>query len=90
MKKIHKYANTSAASVPVAFVDAMEEGEINGGETLLVTAVGAGLAWGAGVIKLGKRTESINTSEADIPEFNGSATDILRESIDFFLPENNL
>lgn len=90
VKKIHKYANTSAASVPLAFVDAIEEGEIKGGETMLVTAVGAGLAWGAGVIKLGKRTESINTSKADIPKFNGSATDILRESIDYFLPENSL
>lgn len=44
---IHKYGNTSAASVPIALDEAMREGRIQPGDLVLTVAFGAGLTWGA-------------------------------------------
>lgn len=43
--------NTSAASVPLALDQGVRDGRIKQGETLLLEAFGAGLAWGAALIK---------------------------------------
>jgi 3-oxoacyl-[acyl-carrier-protein] synthase-3 len=48
---IEKYGNMSAASSAVALVEAVEEGRIKKGDTILLDAFGAGLTWGAIVIK---------------------------------------
>lgn len=48
---LQKYGNTSAASVPLALAEALEEGVIKPGNRVLMTTFGAGLTWGAGVIK---------------------------------------
>ena len=87
IKKVHKYGNTSAASIPTALVDALEEGEIKGGEVTIFTAVGAGLSWGACALRLGKRTTPINTSEAKLPDFDGKAVDTIRRAIEYQIPE---
>jgi 3-oxoacyl-[acyl-carrier-protein] synthase-3 len=50
---LQKYGNTSAASVPLALVEAMEEGRIKEGDKIAVVAFGAGLTWGSAVIQLG-------------------------------------
>jgi 3-oxoacyl-[acyl-carrier-protein] synthase-3 len=50
---IHKYGNTSAASVPIAFVEAIQEGRLKEGDTVAVVAFGGGLSWGAAVMQLG-------------------------------------
>lgn len=50
---LQKYGNTSAASVPLAMVEAIEEGRIQEGDKIAVVAFGAGLTWGAAVIQLG-------------------------------------
>ncbi|MDY0051260.1 MAG: beta-ketoacyl-ACP synthase III [Aliarcobacter sp.] len=44
---VHKYGNTSAASIPMAMNDAYEEGRIKAGETILFDAFGGGLTWGS-------------------------------------------
>ena len=44
---IQRYGNTTAASVPLALDEAMEDGIINRGSTVLFLALGAGLTWGA-------------------------------------------
>ncbi len=87
IKKVHKYGNTSAASIPTALVDALEEGEIKGGEVAVLTAVGAGLSWGACAVRLGKRTDPINTSDAKLPDFDGKAVDTIRKAIEYQVPE---
>ena len=87
IKKVHKYGNTSAASIPTALVDALEEGEIKGGEVAVFTAVGAGLSWGACALRLGKRTTPINTSDAKLPDFDGKAVDTIRKAIEYQIPE---
>jgi 3-oxoacyl-[acyl-carrier-protein] synthase-3 len=48
---IHKYGNTSAASIPIALYEAYKEGKIKRGDYILLTAFGGGLTWGAMVIK---------------------------------------
>ncbi|MFP4322207.1 MAG: beta-ketoacyl-ACP synthase III [Anaerolineales bacterium] len=50
---LQKYGNTSAASVPLAMVEAIEEGRLKDGDKLAVVAFGAGLTWGAMVIQMG-------------------------------------
>jgi 3-oxoacyl-[acyl-carrier-protein] synthase-3 len=87
IKKVHKYGNTSAASIPTALVDALEAGEIKGGETAVFTAVGAGLSWGACALRLGERTTPINTSDAKLPDFDGKAVDTIRKAIEYQIPE---
>ena len=48
---IEKYGNMSAASSAVALTEAVEEGRIKKGDTILMDAFGGGLTWGALVIK---------------------------------------
>src|SRR5690606_34900595 len=40
---IQKYGNTSAATIPMAFHEAVQEGKIKRGQTVLFDAFGAGL-----------------------------------------------
>jgi 3-oxoacyl-[acyl-carrier-protein] synthase III len=44
---IARYGNTSAASIPIAIAEAWEQGQVRPGQRLLLTAFGAGLAWGS-------------------------------------------
>lgn len=46
----HKYGNIAGASIPIALHDAMEKGEIVKGDKIVLSAVGAGWAWGSMVI----------------------------------------
>ena len=48
---VHKYGNTSAASIPMAMNDAFEEGRIKAGDTVLFDAFGGGLTWGSALFK---------------------------------------
>jgi 3-oxoacyl-[acyl-carrier-protein] synthase-3 len=44
---IHKYGNTSAASIPIAMVEAIEEGRLKRGMLAGLVAFGAGFTWGS-------------------------------------------
>jgi len=48
---IHKYGNTSAASIPIALTEAYLEGRLKRGDLVLMTAMGGGLTWGAVLIR---------------------------------------
>jgi len=48
---LHKYGNTSAASIPIALDEAVSEGKIKKGDTVVTVGFGAGLTWAAGVMK---------------------------------------
>ena len=48
---IQKFGNTSAASIPIGIENARLEGKIKPGDISILGVVGAGLTWGAGVIK---------------------------------------
>ncbi len=47
---IHKYGNTSSASIPVALDEAVREGRVQPGDKVLMAAFGGGLTWGATVL----------------------------------------
>jgi 3-oxoacyl-[acyl-carrier-protein] synthase-3 len=46
---VERYGNTSAASIPIALCDAADQGLLFPGARVVLTAVGAGLTWAAGV-----------------------------------------
>src|SRR5258706_5865803 len=48
---VHKYGNTSAASVAIALDEAVESGRVQRGDLILLVGFGAGLTWGAAVIE---------------------------------------
>jgi len=49
---IQKYGNTTAASIPIAFHEAMEQGRIGkSGDIVLFAGLGAGLTWGSAIYK---------------------------------------
>ena len=49
---VDRHANTSSASIPLALSAGIEDGRITPGDLLVVEAIGGGLVWGAGVIRL--------------------------------------
>lgn len=48
---IQRYGNTTAASIPIALHEAVLEGRVKQGDTVLLAAFGAGLTWGANLIR---------------------------------------
>lgn len=48
---IHKYGNTSAASVPIALDEAVREGRIMPGDKIVMVAFGAGFTWGSALVE---------------------------------------
>jgi 3-oxoacyl-[acyl-carrier-protein] synthase-3 len=48
---IQKYGNTTAATLPLVFHEAKREGRIRPGDLVCFTALGAGLHWGAGLLR---------------------------------------
>ena len=48
---VDRYGNTSAASIPIALYEACQEGRFQHGDRLLLVGFGAGLTWGALVLR---------------------------------------
>lgn len=48
---IMKYGNTTSASIPMCFVDALENGKIKSGDLVCTVGFGAGLTWGASLMR---------------------------------------
>lgn len=53
-KTIHKYGNTSAASIAISLVDDLKEGKIKDDDTLVLVGFGGGLTWGALCLRWGR------------------------------------
>lgn len=85
---IHSYGNTSAATIPVALTEALEEGRIQPGDTVVFAAFGGGLSWGSAVYRWGPRIEPIAESDAELPPPDRDTMELLQPNFDFFgLPE---
>jgi len=50
---LDRYGNTSAASIPVALCEALEEGRIEGGDNIVLVGFGGGLTYAAAVVRWG-------------------------------------
>ncbi len=48
---VHKHGNTSAASVPLALTEAVEDGRIKRGDVVLMEAMGGGFTWGSALAR---------------------------------------
>jgi 3-oxoacyl-[acyl-carrier-protein] synthase-3 len=48
---VHKYGNTSSASIPMAMNDVYESGKLQYGDMMLLDAFGGGLTWGSALVK---------------------------------------
>ncbi|MEK4228488.1 beta-ketoacyl-ACP synthase III [Solibacillus sp. FSL H8-0538] len=53
-KTIHKYGNTSAASIGISLVDDLQAGYIKDDDVVVLIGFGGGLTWGAIALKWGK------------------------------------
>jgi 3-oxoacyl-[acyl-carrier-protein] synthase III len=52
VENLAEYGNTSAASIPIALDEAVRDGRIQPGQTVLMCALGAGITWGAAIIRM--------------------------------------
>jgi len=52
VQTVGDHANTSAASIPLAWAEAAGDGRIKPGDLLLLEAMGGGLTWGACVVRV--------------------------------------
>lgn len=53
-KTVHKYGNTSAASIPISIVEELEAGKLKDDDLIVMVGFGGGLTWGAIAIRWGK------------------------------------
>jgi 3-oxoacyl-[acyl-carrier-protein] synthase-3 len=85
---IASYGNTSAATIPVALAEALEEGRIQPGHKIVFAAFGGGLSWGSVVYQWGDRIDPIGESDATLPPPERDTMQLLQPNFDFFgLPE---
>lgn len=83
MVNIQHYGNTSAATVPIALCEALEQGKIKPHSNLMTAAFGAGLTWAAGYIKWGERVTPLKQSDAKLPECEQTGLALLADAITY-------
>ncbi|HEY5489919.1 MAG TPA: ketoacyl-ACP synthase III [Gemmatimonadaceae bacterium] len=79
MLTVQKYGNMSAATVPVALVEALESGRVRPGATLLMPAFGAGLTFCSLVVKWGDRVTPLGTSDRALSPATKTALELVNE-----------
>jgi 3-oxoacyl-[acyl-carrier-protein] synthase-3 len=79
MLTVQKYGNMSAATVPVALVEAIEEGRVQPGGLLLMPAFGGGLTWCSLLVRWGERVAPLGTSGAQLAPLTKSALELVSE-----------
>lgn len=78
---VQRYGNMSSATVPVALVEALEEGKVKPGSIVLTPAFGAGLTWCAHVIRWGSRVTPLGASDLELPPCEKSAVELVQDVI---------
>ncbi|MCF1429172.1 MAG: ketoacyl-ACP synthase III [Shewanella sp.] len=81
---IANYGNTSAATIPIAICDAIEQGRIQPGQTILSCAFGAGLTSAATVIKWGERVTPLASTDAKLPPCEQTGLELAKRAADYF------
>ncbi|NJD09301.1 MAG: ketoacyl-ACP synthase III [Gemmatimonadetes bacterium] len=75
---VHRYGNMSAGTVPVALVEALDEGRVKPNATLLMPAFGAGLTWCAHLVRWGERVTPKDTTDVELPPCDKTALELVR------------
>jgi 3-oxoacyl-[acyl-carrier-protein] synthase-3 len=78
MVNVQRYGNMSAATVPVALVEALEQGRVKPGALLLLPAFGAGLSWSAHLVRWQTRVTPLRTSQAELAPSPHSALQLVQ------------
>jgi 3-oxoacyl-[acyl-carrier-protein] synthase-3 len=76
---VHRYGNMSAATAPVALVEAIEEGRVEPGFNILMPAFGGGLTLSAHLVKWGQRTAPLGESDVELPPCDRTGLELVRE-----------
>ncbi len=76
---VHKYGNMSAATVPVALVEALEEGRVKPGSNILIPAFGGGLTYCSLLVRWGERVTPLGTSDAEISPCTQTALELVNQ-----------
>lgn len=77
MLTVARYGNMSAATVPVALAEALEEGRVKPGALILMPAFGAGLTFCAHLVRWGERVTPLSQSEAALPPCKSTALELV-------------
>jgi 3-oxoacyl-[acyl-carrier-protein] synthase III len=77
MLTVQKYGNMSAATVPVALVEALEEGRVKPGSWLLMPAFGGGLTYCSLLVKWGERVTPLGESDMQMPPLTETALEMV-------------
>ena len=77
MLTVDRYANMSAATVPVALAAALDEGRVKPGSLILMPAFGAGLTYCAHVVRWGERVTPLSVCSDELPPCNKSALEMV-------------
>lgn len=78
---VQRYGNMSSATVPVALVEALEEGRVKPGALLLTPAFGGGLTWCSQVIRWGERVTPLGASDLELPACDKTAVELVQDII---------
>ncbi len=76
---VHKYGNMSAATVPVALVEALEAGRVKPGANILMPAFGGGLTYCSLLVKWGQRVTPLGLSDRELPPCTQSALELVNK-----------
>jgi len=76
---VERYGNMSAATVPVALVEAVEAGRVHPGALLLMAAFGAGLTWCAHLVRWGDRTAPLGEARVDLPPCTATGLELVNQ-----------
>lgn len=76
---IERYGNMSAATAPIALVEAIEEGRVQANDHIVMPAFGGGLAWSAHLIRWGERTTPLGHSDMTLPACNDTGLEIVNK-----------
>jgi 3-oxoacyl-[acyl-carrier-protein] synthase-3 len=79
MVTVQKYGNMSAATVPVALVEALEEGRMKPGANLLIPAFGGGLTWCSLLVRWGERVTPLGASNVELPPCTQTALEMVND-----------
>jgi 3-oxoacyl-[acyl-carrier-protein] synthase-3 len=79
MLTVERYGNMSAATVPVALAEALEQGRVAPGALVLMPAFGAGLTFCAHLVRWGDRVTPLALSEAVLAPSSKTALEMVSE-----------
>lgn len=74
---VERYGNMSAATVPVALVEALEAGRVQPGAALLMPGFGGGLTVCSHVVRWGRRVAPLESSNAHLPPNDRTALQLV-------------